>query len=147
MAYINHLLSHFEVGDAWTADTPMIAGLQLCCPDNSAPESPKILKWRVAMPYRELMGSLMYIAVATRPDIAFTVRRLSSFFDCYTPDHWSAAMHIFRYLKGTQSLCLVLGCDWAPSLIGYSDSDYTNCPDTSRSISSHCHSLSVGMIS
>ena len=71
----------------------------------------------------------------------------SSFLDCYTPDHWSAAIRVLRYLKGTRSLSLVLGCDRSPSLVGYSDSDYANCVDTSRLISGHCHSLGAGVIS
>jgi hypothetical protein len=146
-AYINRLLSRFEVGDARTADTPMIAGLQLRRPDESAPEAPEILKWRLQTPYRELVGSLMYLTVVTRPDITFAVGRLSSFLDCYTPDHWSAAIRVLRYLKGTRTLSLVLGCDRSPSLVGYSDSDYANCVDTSRSISGHCHSLGAGVIS
>ena len=131
MAYINCLISHFNVGDTKMADMPMVAGLQLCHPDDSAPESPEILKWRQQTPYRELMGSLMYLAVATRPDIAFAVGRLSSFLSCYTPKHWSAAVHILHYLKGTRSLSLVLGCDCSLVLVSYSDSNYANCPDTS----------------
>ena len=83
------------------ADTPMVTGLQLCHSDNFIPISPEILKWRVATPYRELVGSLMYLAVTTCPDIAFTVRQLSPFLDCYTSNHWSVAMRILRYLKGT----------------------------------------------
>ena len=129
--YINHLISCFEIGDAKTADTPMVTGLQLRHPDDSAPKPPEVLKWRQQTLYRELVGSLMYLAIATRPDIAFAVSQLSSFLDCYTPDHWSAAVHILRYLKGTRSLSLVLGCDHSPSLIGYSDSNYANCLDTS----------------
>jgi hypothetical protein len=125
----------------------MVAGLQLHCPDESAPEAPEVVKWRLQTPYRELVGSLMYLTVATQPDIAFAVGQLSSFLDHYTLDHWSAAIHVLHYLKGTRSLSLVLGCDRSPSLIGYSDSDYANCPDTSHSISSHCHSLGAGVIS
>ena len=56
-------------------------------------------------------------------------------------------MRVLRYLKGMKTLALVLGCDRAPSLIGYSDSDYANCVDTSRSISGYCYSLGSGVIS
>jgi len=105
------------------------------------------MKWCLHTPYHELIGSLMYLAVTTQPDIAFAVSRLSSFLDYYTLEHWSAAMWVLHYLKGTRSLSLVLGCDYSPSLVGYSDSDYANCPDTSWSISSHCHSLGAGVIS
>jgi hypothetical protein len=70
-----------------------------------------------------------------------------SFNDCYLPDHWSAAICILCYLKGTKDISLVLGSDRTPSLIGYSDSDYANCVDTSRSISGYCFSLGSGIIS
>jgi len=63
--YINHLISCFEIGDAKTADTPMVTGLQLRHPDDSAPKPPEVLKWRQQTLYRELVGSLIYLAVAT----------------------------------------------------------------------------------
>jgi hypothetical protein len=99
------------------------------------------------MPYCELVGSLNYAAIVTRPDIAYAVSRLSSFNDCYMPDHWAAAIRILHYLKGTKTLSLVLGGDRQSALLGYSDSDYANCVDTSHSISSYCFSLSSGVIS
>jgi hypothetical protein len=99
------------------------------------------------MPYRALVGALNYIAVRTRPDIAFAVGRLSSLMDCYTPDHWSAAIRVVRYLKGTRTMGLTLGGSNALCLVGYSDSDYANCPDTSRSISGYCFNLGSGVIS
>ncbi|XP_039309655.1 secreted RxLR effector protein 161-like [Solenopsis invicta] len=52
-------------------------------------------------PYRELVGSLIYLANATQPDIAFAAVTLSRF--CSDPGeaHWSYAKRILRYLKGT----------------------------------------------
>lgn len=51
------------------------------------------------IPYRELIGSLMYLAVATRPDIAFPVAYLSQFNDCFNNEHWETAKRILRYLN------------------------------------------------
>jgi hypothetical protein len=104
-------------------------------------------EWAEGTPYRELVGSLNYIAVATRPDIAYAVGRLVSFLDCYRPEHWSAAIRVLRYLKGTRDLQLVLGGHSSLSLVGHSDSDYANCKDTSRSIGGYCFSLGSGVIS
>ena len=98
-------------------------------------------------PYHALVGSLNYIAVATRPDIAFAVGRLAAFLNCYRPEHWSAGIRVLCYLKGTRSLCLTLGSANSIRLIGYSDSDYANCIDTSRSIGGYCVSLGSGAIS
>lgn len=89
----------------------------------------------------------MYIAVATRPDISYAVGRLSSFLDCYRTEHWSAAIRILRYLKCTRSHALTLGGQSPIKLSGYSDSDYANCIDTSRSIGGYCFTLGSGMIS
>jgi hypothetical protein len=146
-AFIERLLECFNLKDAHPSDTPMVAGLQLWRPDKDAPTPPEITEWRLRTPYRELVGSLNYAAVATRPDIVYAVSRLSSFNDYYMPDHWSTAIRVLRYLKGTKNIALVLGSDCSPSLIGYSDSDYANCLDTSQSISGYCFSLGSGVIS
>ncbi len=98
-------------------------------------------------PYRTLVGSLNYVAVATRPDISFAVSRLASFLECYRPEHWSAAIRVLWYLKGTCTLCLTLGGIGSLHLLGYSDSDYANCVDTSRLIGSYCFSLGSRAIS
>ena len=56
------------------------------------------------VPYQELIGSLMYLAMWTRPDIAYPVSILSQFNTNYTWEHWHAAKRILRYLKGTINL-------------------------------------------
>jgi len=89
----------------------------------------------------------MYVANATRPDIAFAVGCLASVMDCYTTEHWKAAIRVLRYLKGMCSLSLQLGGPHALKLIGFSDSDYGNCIDTSRSIGGYCFSLGSGSVS
>lgn len=89
----------------------------------------------------------MYICRGSRPDIAYAVSCLASFLDCYHLEHWQAAIRVLHYLKGTRSLSLRLGGEETSRLHGYSDSDYANCPDNSRSIGGHCFSLGSGMIS
>ena len=39
-------------------------------------------------PYRSLVGGLMYLAIATRPDIALAVQQLSQYLDCFSFEHW-----------------------------------------------------------
>jgi hypothetical protein len=89
----------------------------------------------------------MWLAVATRPDITYTVGCLSSFIDCYRPEHWEAAIRVLHYLKGTRTHTLTLGGTGLLMLTGYSDSDYTNCINTSRSIGGYCFALGSGMVS
>ena len=52
--------------------------------------------------YASVIGSLMYLAVATRPDIAYTVFRLGPYMANPMLSHWAAAKRVLRYLSGTQ---------------------------------------------
>ena len=53
----------------------------------------------------------MYLAIATRPDIAYAVNRLAKFTQDPQPKHWAAVKRLFRYLKGTRTSALTFGGD------------------------------------
>ena len=88
--------------------------------------------------YGSLIGSLMYAAVATRPDLAYCVQRLSSFTHHPNLDHWMAAKRVLRYLSGTWSTGLVYTQSTTnPNIItAYADADFANSLDR-RSISGY----------
>ena len=146
-AFINRLVSHFNLSDAHPVETPMTQGLQICCPDKLIPPDPELLEWIEQTPYRKLIRSLNYIAITTQPNISFTMGHLASVLDCYHPEHWSTGLHVLRYLKGTCSLRLVLGSLMPSVLSGFCNSDYANCQDTSRSVAGYCFRLGSGIIS
>ena len=146
-ALIDRIVEEFGQLDAHPVDTPMVAGLQIVRPDKTLPISETDAAWIQRTPYRSLIGTLNYLAVASRPDIAFAVGRLATVLDCYRTDHWDAAIRVVRYLKGTRLFRLELGGYNAIHPIGFSDSDWANCPSTSRSIGGYCFSLGSGMIS
>ena len=100
-ALIDRIVEQFEQNDAHPVDTPMVPEIQITCPDKSIPVSELMSSWMQRTPYRSLVGSLNYLAVATRPNIAFAVGRLASVLDCYQPEHWDAAIRVICYLKGT----------------------------------------------
>ena len=56
--------------------------------------------------YGSVVGSLLYAAVSTRPDITYAVGVLSRFISNPQPHHWEAAKRVLRYLKGTAALGL-----------------------------------------
>jgi hypothetical protein len=136
-AFIDKIVNCFNLGNAHPCKTPMVAGLTLQHPEKTIPLPPKIVAWQAHTPYRALVSTLDYVAVGMRLDITFAIGQLSSFIDCYTPKHWSAAVHIICYLKGTQTLGLTLGGMNLIQLVGYSDSDYANCAETSHSVSGY----------
>ena len=73
-------------------------------------------------PYREAIGSLMYTAVATRPDITFAVSALSQFLENPGIVHWEAVKRVYRYLAGTKLHVLTYGNE-RHDLIGFTDAD------------------------
>lgn len=78
------------------------------------------------LPYRQLVGSLIFLAKCTRLDISYSVSRLSQFMHAYDESYWKAAKQVLRYLKGTE----VLGIKYKPCeemiLWGYTDADYAS---------------------
>lgn len=87
------------------------------------------------VPYRQLIGSLMYLAVVTRPDLAYTVTTLSKFLNSPTNEHWNAGKRVLRYLAGTTDVGITYGHNRSTELIAYSDVDWANCVNTRRSTS------------
>ncbi|XP_044717322.1 reverse transcriptase (RNA-dependent DNA polymerase) domain-containing protein [Hirsutella rhossiliensis] len=57
--------------------------------------------------YQERVGSLMYIAVMTRPDIARAAAQLARFLTNPSPEHLEAANQCIRYLYSTRFLAIV----------------------------------------
>jgi hypothetical protein len=74
---IDKVILAYGQKDASTTSTPMIHGAQLLRPDPHTPLDEGERKRLLSLPYRSLVGLLMYIASGTRPDISFAVSKLS----------------------------------------------------------------------
>jgi hypothetical protein len=85
------------------------------------------------VPYQRGIGSLMYAATSTRPDIAFPVAILSQFMRNPGRIHWEVVKDVIRYLKGMADLTLTLGGS-DKGLEAYADTDWASQP--------HRHSMS-----
>ena len=100
------------------------------------------------IPYDQAVGSLFYLAVATRPDIARTVGNLARFSRNPGMTHWRAVKHLFRYLKGTIDYKLTYSPSSDDELFtSYTDADHAGCPDTGRSTSGYVIKMGSGAIS
>ena len=90
-------------------------------------------------PFKNVIGSLMYAMIATRPDICYAVGALARFSANPGRVHWIAAKRILRYLRGTMDLALTFTHPRGKPLVfyGYSDSNWSGDPDTSRSTSGY----------
>ena len=145
-ALIDKILSSFNMTDCNPVLTPMEAGLVLSRHDDATLSRQEELDL-AKLPYRRLVGLLMYLAIATRPDVALAIQKLSQFMNCYREIHWNAAKRVVRYLKGTRTLQLRLGGREPANLLGFSDASYACCPDTGKSVGAYCFSLGDGVIS
>ena len=76
------------------------------------------------IPYKELVGSLIYLVICTRPDLAVIVSLLSQFMGNLRKQHWAAAEHVLRYLHSTLSHELFYQVNENSFLLGYYDSNY-----------------------
>jgi hypothetical protein len=67
-----------------------------------------------------MIGSLMYLASVTRPDILFAVSKLSQFTSNPGDDHWRALEQVMHYLVGTMDYRIHYS-GYPAVLEGYSD--------------------------
>ena len=119
------------------------------------------------VPYRQAVGSLLWLALGTRPDISYAVGQVAKFNANPGPVHWNAVLRIFRYLKFTGPMGIVykysmsnvdnqlvmfrsandLGGLGNPILSGYSDANFARDVDTRRSTSGFIFMLAGAAIS
>ena len=140
--YAEQILKRFNMSDCKSIDTPCGSGIQL----QKATEEEYKQVCDSNFPYREVVGSLIYLMTATRPDISWTVSKLSQFLDKPGPPHVTAAKRLLRYIKGTLSYSIT----YTPTdgvLVGYADSDWAGDTDDRRSTTGYVFTLGSSPIS
>lgn len=138
--YIRDILKRFGMADSKPVSTPIDINVKLTKPELDPNDEERKL------PYRELVGALMYLAVATRPDIAHAVSALSQFNNCFGHIHWTVAKRVLRYLKGSDDLGLIFESR-TESLKGYVDADWASCSMDRHSYTGFAFILGNGVIS
>ena len=96
--YIKKTLCHFGMDNCNSAPTPYVVDQDLAEMPIPQTEEEKAASKR---PYRELVGSLLYISVSARPDISVAVGEVARYCENPGDAHWKAAKRILRYLAGT----------------------------------------------
>ena len=126
---INDLLAEFNMEECKPKDVPLSVGTVLTKTAGSPLDTSK-------SPYSSLVGSLLYLSITTRPDIAQAVGALARYMSSPTTTHWEAAKGVARYLAGTKEMGLTFGPSSAAAdieLLGYCDADFAGDVDTRRS--------------
>ena len=96
--------------------------------------------------YSQVIGSLMYIMNCTRPDIAYSVSRLSRYTCNPGHDHWEALIRVLRYLKHTMNYGLHY-TRYPPVLEGFTDANWISDSNDTKSTSGYVFTLGGAAIS
>ncbi|EGD82047.1 hypothetical protein PTSG_11914 [Salpingoeca rosetta] len=145
--YLRNVLETFGMADCKPVGTPLCTGYVDKPADKEEP-LPDV-------PFRELLGSLLYAATMTRPDISAAVSILSRRMQHFGMDHWKAAKHLLRYIKGTLSYTIKYAATGDASngstadgvLSAYSDASFASDVDTRRSRTGFVVFCSTGPVS
>ena len=138
--YILKMLEKYGLLDAKSVSTPADPNVKLCKDDEVSKPVDSVM-------YQSMVGSLLYVAVATRPDISQAVGTVSKFNSSPSEAHLTAVKRILRYLKGTLDVTLKFKKTDDDQLVGFSDADYAGDLDDRRSTSGNVFLMSSGPVS
>ena len=139
--YAKSVLEHFGMADAKGLKTPLVVN---DCDKLSLPNEKKIQIDPTT--YRKGIGSLLYLGNSTRPDIMFSVCKLSQHNSNPANENWCDVKHLFRYLKYTERLALHYSQENKPIEV-YVDADWANNRIDRRSFSGYVVILAGGAVS
>lgn len=129
--YWEHVLNRFGLENVTPRNTPLPTGIVLT--NDMSPKTDSEKREMSDKPYRSILGSVMWGQLATRPDLSFAVSLLARFQANPGIEHWSALLHVVRYIKNTLDLGLTYSRDYDLSPTAFVDTDFGGCRDT------HCY--------
>lgn len=132
-AYIESILARFGLEKCRATSTPLEHGLKMSREDG--PKSSKEKEEMTKVPYRHLIGSLMHLALYTRPDIMHAVTKLSQYNTNPGRIHWTQVKHVLRYLNGIKAYTLRYQASRECKIQFYSDADWAGDLDDRHSYS------------
>lgn len=136
--YVKDILRKTNLLDSNPCPTPSCSSLKLSKFDSPSFPQPSL--------YRSVVGALQYLTL-TRPDIAYSVNKLSQFLVAPTQHQWQACKRVLRYLKGT----ITHGISFTPitnfCLESFADVDFTSSIDDRRSTTGFCIKIGNNLLS
>jgi hypothetical protein len=139
--YIERMAIKYGMDKSKRVDTPIPAG-------TSMTEDPGI-QLDDDKPYRQIVGSLLYCAMSTRPDIVHAVTQLSRHLSAPHQLHMHMARRTVAYLMHTKNVGISYHGqpEGSQELIGFSDSSWADDRSTGRSTCGYLWMYACGPIS
>ena len=116
--YKETMLEWFQMDQCKPSRTPATLNLKLQTAQNGDEEVDQRI-------YRGLVGSLLYLAKQTRPDIMFIVNILSRHMNAPTNQHWKCGKRVLRYFQSSKGVKLLYTKEASYDLVWESDADWT----------------------
>jgi len=143
-AFITTILKRFHMQDAHGVTTPMDPNVKLDLADD---RGEKELDKDSVKHSQAIVGSLMYAALATRPDISCAVAALCRYNSRPFTSHMTAAKRVLQYLKATVDFRLHFNGNGSSNdnygVVGFTDSDWASDSTDRKSQGGHvfltCH--------
>nr|GEU61594.1 retrovirus-related Pol polyprotein from transposon TNT 1-94 [Tanacetum cinerariifolium] len=126
--YISKILNNFRIDNGKSVQMLLSGHFKLSSKDCSVRDCD--IERMSMVSYANAVGSLMYLMVCTRPDIAYAVSVVSRYLANSGKNHWEAVKWILKYLRGTANVGLVYGTDRGNhmNVTSFVDSDYSKDP-------------------
>jgi len=143
--YIDKVLHRFNVHDSKKGFIPMSHCITLSktqCPPTHD-ERERMSK----MPYASAIGSIMYVMLCTRPNVACALSMMSIYQSDPGESHWIVVKNILKYLRRTKDKFLVYGGSEELVVSGYTDASFQTDKDDFRSQSGFVFCLNGGEVS
>ncbi len=136
--YTEQILSRFGMLNSKPISTPMDRSYE-----EFANQEPDPIE---NIPYRQVIGSLMYLMVGSRADIAFAVGKLSQHSQSPSKYHWVALKRVLRYINGTRNFGILYSKRNDLTVNGFSDADWAGCRKSRKSTSDLVFIVSGGAV-
>ncbi|GJZ25552.1 zinc finger, CCHC-type containing protein [Tanacetum coccineum] len=134
--YIEMVLKKFNYFECTLVSTPMDTSEKLMSNNGQAVSQ---------LEYSKVIDCLMYAMTCTRPDIAFTVGKLSRYTSNPVTQHWQAIQRVLKYLKKTIDYRLIY-TGYPSVLEGYTDASWISNTEDNSSTSGWVFLLGSGAI-
>lgn len=135
--YSTKMLSRFNMLNCKGVSVPLAKHFKLSL--SQSPKTDEEAEKMLNIPYSNAVGSLMYLMVCTRPDLAHRMSVVSRYMSNPGREHWQAVKWILRYVKTTVAYGLLYtqSDNQSSHLLGYVDADYAADCDKRRSLTGY----------
>ncbi|KAM2515391.1 hypothetical protein ACFX1W_027638 [Malus domestica] len=143
--YIDKVLSRFQMEQSKKGFLPVRHGIHLS--KSMRPKTPEEIRQMSVIPYASAIGSLMYVIICTRPDMAYVVSITSRYQSNPGSEHWVAVKTVLKYLRRTKDMFLAYGGATELRVKAYIDTDFQFDVDDRSSNPGYVFILNGGAVS